>query len=64
MFDLPESTNLLSAGFNRYFIAYDDKPHNCLFATQVFGSPLKEGDALDVGYRPRSGTVFYGTDGK
>ncbi|KAF8832399.1 hypothetical protein HHX47_DHR1001793 [Lentinula edodes] len=79
MFDLPESTNVAIGlatkpypsfrlpGFNRYSIAYHsngDKSHNYPFTAQNFGSPLKEGDVLGVGYRPRSGTVFFTRNGR
>ncbi|KAF5390280.1 hypothetical protein D9757_002877 [Collybiopsis confluens] len=79
MFDLPESTNVAIGlatkpypsfrlpGFNRYSIAYHsngDKSHNYPFTAQSFGSSLKEGDVLGVGYRPRSGTVFFTRNGR
>ncbi|KAJ3750305.1 concanavalin A-like lectin/glucanase domain-containing protein [Lentinula detonsa] len=79
MFDLPESTNVAIGlatkpypsfrlpGFNRYSVAYHsngDKSHNYPFTAQNFGSPLKEGDVLGVGYRPRSGTVFFTRNGR
>ncbi|KIK71062.1 hypothetical protein GYMLUDRAFT_235438 [Collybiopsis luxurians FD-317 M1] len=79
MFDLPESTNVAIGlatkpypsfrlpGLNRYSIAYHsngDKSHNYPFTAQSFGSPLKEGDVLGVGYRPRSGTVFFTRNGR
>ncbi|KAG7099274.1 hypothetical protein E1B28_001133 [Marasmius oreades] len=79
MFDLPESTNVaigLSTkpyppfrlpGLNRYSIAYHsngDKSHNYPFTTTSFGSSLKEGDVLGIGYRPRSGTVFFTRNGR
>ncbi|ESK87891.1 endosome protein [Moniliophthora roreri MCA 2997] len=79
MFDLPEATNVaigLSTkpyppfrlpGLNRYSIAYHsngDKSHNYPFTATSFGSSLKEGDVLGIGYRPRSGTVFFTRNGR
>ncbi|KAE9411060.1 SPRY-domain-containing protein [Gymnopus androsaceus JB14] len=79
MFDLPESTNVAIGlatkpypsfrlpGFSRYSVAYHsngDKSHNYPFTAQTFGAPLKEGDVVGVGYRPRSGTVFFTRNGR
>jgi hypothetical protein len=38
--------------------------HNYPFTAQTYGPPLKEGDVLGVGYRPRSGTVFFTRNGR
>jgi SPRY domain len=79
MFDLPETTTVavgLSTkpypafrlpGLNRYSVAYHsngDKSHNYPFTATPFGPTLKEGDVLGVGYRPRSGTVFFTRNGR
>ncbi|KAL0580395.1 Protein ssh4 [Marasmius crinis-equi] len=79
MFDLPETTNVaigLSTkpyppfrlpGLSRYSVAYHsngDKSHNYPFTASSFGASLKEGDVLGVGYRPRSGTVFFTRNGR
>ncbi|KAJ3494672.1 hypothetical protein NLJ89_g10756 [Agrocybe chaxingu] len=79
MFDLPESTNVAVGlatkpyppfrlpGLNRYSVAYHstgDKSHNYPFTSAPFGPPLKEGDVLGVGYRPRTGTVFFTRNGR
>ncbi|KAF5374897.1 hypothetical protein D9758_000226 [Tetrapyrgos nigripes] len=79
MFDLPETTNVAVGlatkpyptfrlpGWNRYSAAYHssgDKSHNYPFTSTSFGSPLKEGDVLGIGYRPRSGTVFFTRNGR
>ncbi|KAK7463636.1 Protein ssh4 [Stygiomarasmius scandens] len=79
MFDLPESTNVAIGlatkpyptfrlpGWNRYSVAYHsngDKSYNYPFTATSFGSSLKEGDVLGVGYRPRSGTVFFTRNGR
>ncbi|THV04888.1 SPRY-domain-containing protein [Dendrothele bispora CBS 962.96] len=79
MFDLPESTNVAIGlatkpyptfrlpGWNRYSVAYHsdgDKSHNYPFTATSFGLSLKEGDVLGVGYRPRSGTVFFTRNGR
>ena len=79
MFDLPESTTVAVGlatkpyppfrlpGLNRYSIAYHsngDKSHNFPFTAAAFGPSLKEGDVLGVGYRPRTGTVFFTRNGR
>jgi hypothetical protein len=79
MFDLPESTTVAVGlatkpyppfrlpGLSRYSIAYHsngDKSHNYPFTAAPFGPSLKEGDVLGVGYRPRTGTVFFTRNGR
>lgn len=79
MFDLPETTTVAVGlatkpyppfrlpGHNRYSVAYHsngDKSHNYPFTSTPFGPPLKEGDVLGIGYRPRTGTVFYTRNGR
>ncbi|CAL1695948.1 unnamed protein product [Somion occarium] len=79
MFDLPETTNVAVGlatkpypsfrlpGFQRYSVGYHsngDKSHNYPFTATPFGSSLKEGDVLGVGYRPRTGTVFFTRNGR
>ncbi|GBE78271.1 SPRY-domain-containing protein [Sparassis crispa] len=79
MFDLPETTNVAVGlatkpypsfrlpGLSRYSVAYHssgDKSHNYPFTATPCGSPLKEGDVLGVGFRPRTGTVFFTKNGR
>lgn len=79
LFDLPETTsvsiglatkpypNFRLPGLNRFSVAYHssgDKSHNYPFNAMSFGSPLKEGDVVGVGYRPRHGTVFFTRNGR
>jgi len=79
MFDLPETTTVAVGlatkpypafrlpGICRYSVAYHsngDKSHNYPFTTAPFGPHLKEGDVLGVGYRPRTGTVFFTRNGR
>ncbi|KAL5534328.1 hypothetical protein ACEPAG_790 [Sanghuangporus baumii] len=79
MFDLPESTSVAIGlatkpypsfrlpGHSRFSVAYHsngDKSHNYPFTAQPYGTPLKEGDVLGVGYRPRTGTVFFTRNGR
>ncbi|KAI0318966.1 concanavalin A-like lectin/glucanase domain-containing protein [Amylostereum chailletii] len=79
MFDLPETTNVAVGlatkpyptfrlpGHGRFSVAYHsngDKPHNYPFTASTYSSSLKEGDVLGVGYRPRSGTVFFTRNGR
>jgi hypothetical protein len=79
MFDLPETTTVSVGlatkpyppfrlpGLSRHSVAYHsngDKSHNYPFTATPFGPLLKEGDVLGVGYRPRTGTVFYTRNGR
>lgn len=79
MFDLPPTTTVSVGlatkpypsfrlpGLNRFSIAYHsngDKSYNYPFTSTPYGAPLKEGDVLGVGYRPRSGTVFFTRNGR
>ncbi|EIN13680.1 SPRY-domain-containing protein [Punctularia strigosozonata HHB-11173 SS5] len=79
LFDLPEATNVAIGlatkpyppfrlpGLNRFSVAYHsngDKSYNWPFTSSTFGQQLKEGDVLGVGYRPRSGTVFFTRNGR
>ncbi|RPD82626.1 SPRY-domain-containing protein [Lentinus tigrinus ALCF2SS1-7] len=79
MFDLPETTNVAIGlatkpypwfrlpGLCRHSVAYHsngDKSHNFPFTATACGTSLKEGDVLGVGYRPRSGTVFFTKNGR
>ncbi|KII93223.1 hypothetical protein PLICRDRAFT_101040 [Plicaturopsis crispa FD-325 SS-3] len=79
MFDLPETTTVAVGlatkpyppfrlpGLNRYSVGYHsngDKSHNYPFTATPFGPSLKEGDVLGVGYRPRTGTVFFTRNGR
>lgn len=40
------------------------KCHNYPFAAQSYGPPYVQGDVIGVGYRPRTGTVFFTRNGK
>ncbi|KAI0002012.1 concanavalin A-like lectin/glucanase domain-containing protein [Russula vinacea] len=79
MFDLPESTNVAVGlatkpfphfclpGHCRYSVAYHsngDKTYNYPFTATPLAPSLKEGDVIGVGYRPRSGTVFFTRNGR
>ena len=79
MFDLPESTSVAIGlatkpypifrlpGHNKFSVAYHsngEKSHNFPFLAQSYGPTLKEGDVLGVGYRPRTGTVFFTKNGR
>jgi SPRY domain len=79
MFDLPESTNVAVGlatkpyphfrlpGHCRYSVAYHsngDKTYNYPFTATPLAPSLKEGDVVGVGYRPRSGTVFFTRNGR
>lgn len=55
-------------GWSRYSVAYfasdGFKSHNYPFTASSHGPPLNEGDVLGVGYRPRTGTVFFTRNGR
>ncbi|KAK4686522.1 Ran-binding protein 9/10, partial [Tremellales sp. Uapishka_1] len=55
-------------GWNKYSVAYfasdGFKSHNYPFTGASYGPPLAEGDVLGVGYRPRTGTVFFTRNGR
>lgn len=70
-FTLYPKTNVAESsetGWNRYSVGYhsDDgfKSHSFPFTATSYGPPLLEGDTLGVGYRPRTGTVFFTRNGK
>lgn len=56
------------AGWNKhsvgYFSADGFKSYNYPFTATSYGPPLKEGDVLGVGYKPRNGTVFFTRNGR
>ncbi len=47
-----------------YFSSDGFKCHNYPFTAASYGPPLAEGDVLGVGYRPRTGTVFFTRNGR
>lgn len=54
-------------GTCKYSVAYDSNgqaSYNYPFTAHPIGTPLLEGDVLGVGYKPRTGTVFYTRNGK
>ncbi|WVQ83183.1 hypothetical protein IAT38_005322 [Cryptococcus sp. DSM 104549] len=55
-------------GWNKHSVAYfatdGFKSHNYPFTASSYGPPLAEGDVLGVGYRPRTGTVFFTRNGR
>ncbi|ODN79536.1 hypothetical protein, variant [Cryptococcus amylolentus CBS 6039] len=55
-------------GWNKHSVAYfasdGFKSHDFPFTASSYGPPLAEGDVLGVGYRPRTGTVFFTRNGR
>lgn len=54
-------------GYHRYSVAYDSmglKRINQPFSAPHYGPPLQQGDVVGVGYRTRTGTVFFTRNGK
>ncbi|CAO1638152.1 unnamed protein product [Parajaminaea phylloscopi] len=80
MFTKPESTNISLGlatkpypsfrmpGWSKYSVGYFSqdgfKSHNYPFAAQSYGPAYLQGDVIGVGYRPRTGTVFFTRNGK
>ncbi|BGP33980.1 Protein ssh4 [Rhodotorula toruloides] len=80
MFEKPEGTNVSVGlatkpypsfrlpGLSRYSVGYHSadgfKSHSFPFTSTSYGPPLLEGDVLGVGYRPRSGLIFFTRNGK
>ncbi|GKZ30668.1 Rsp5p-dependent ubiquitination, sorting of cargo proteins at the multivesicular body [Aspergillus brasiliensis] len=54
-------------GFHKTSVAYQStghRRHNQPFAPTPYGPQLLQGDVIGVGYRPRSGTIFFTRNGK
>lgn len=54
-------------GYHRTSVAYQTTGHrryNQPFTPSSYGPPLTQGDVVGVGYRPRSGTIFFTRNGK
>lgn len=54
-------------GLHKYSLAYLSTGHrrfNQPFAATTYGVPYVQGDVVGVGYRPRTGTVFFTRNGK
>ncbi|ORY71944.1 endosomal spry domain protein [Pseudomassariella vexata] len=79
IYDKPETT-LLSIGmatkpyplfrlpgFHKYSVAYTSTGYrrfNQPFNPTSYGPPIVQGDVIGVGYRPRTGTIFFTRNGK
>ncbi|KAJ5131299.1 SPla/RYanodine receptor SPRY [Penicillium bovifimosum] len=79
IYDKPESTMVAIGvttkpyplfrmpGFHKTSVAYQSTGHRRLnqpFTPTPYGPPLLQGDVIGVGYRPRSGTIFFTRNGK
>ncbi|PWN27846.1 SPRY-domain-containing protein, partial [Jaminaea rosea] len=80
MFSKPASTNISLGlatkpypsfrlpGWSKHSVGFFSqdgfKCHNYPFAAQSYGPSYVQGDVIGVGYRPRTGTVFYTRNGK
>ncbi|KAJ5359315.1 Protein ssh4 [Penicillium cataractarum] len=79
IYDKPESTMIgiglttkpyplfRMPGFHKTSVAYEStghRRHNQPFTPTPYGPPLHQGDVIGVGYRPRSGTIFFTRNGK
>ncbi|KAJ5883323.1 Protein ssh4 [Penicillium subrubescens] len=79
IYDKPESTMIgiglttkpyplfRMPGFHKTSVAYQStghRRHNQPFTPTPYGPPLLQGDVIGIGYRPRSGTIFFTRNGK
>ncbi|KAI1496762.1 concanavalin A-like lectin/glucanase domain-containing protein [Biscogniauxia marginata] len=54
-------------GYHKYSIAYTStgaRRYNQPFTPTLYGPPYVQGDVIGVGYRPRTGTIFFTRNGK
>jgi len=54
-------------GFHKYSVAYQSTGHrryNQPFSKTSYGPPFVQGDVIGVGYRPRTGAIFFTRNGK
>ncbi|KAF2266445.1 SPRY domain-containing protein [Lojkania enalia] len=79
IYDKPETTNIAIGlttkpyplfrlpGFHKYSIAYMSygaRRYNQPFIPTTYGPTFVQGDVIGVGYRPRTGTIFFTRNGK
>lgn len=80
MFTKPDTTNIALGlatkpypsfrmpGWSKYSVGFFSqdgfKSHNYPFSAQSYGPAYVQGDVIGVGYRPRTGTVFFTRNGK
>ena len=79
LYDKPESTTVSVGvttkpyplfrmpGLHKYSIAYyssGQRRYNQPFTGTTYGPPFVQGDVVGVGYRPRTGTIFFTRNGK
>jgi hypothetical protein len=58
---------LTSSGYHKSSISYmsnGNRRHNQPFAPSAYGPAYVQGDVIGVGYRPRTGTLFFTRNGK
>ncbi|KAI1818130.1 ssh-4 [Poronia punctata] len=54
-------------GYHKYSVAYTStgaRRYNQPFTPTPYGPPIVQGDVIGVGYRPRTGTIFYTRNGR
>ncbi|KAF2120161.1 concanavalin A-like lectin/glucanase domain-containing protein [Lophiotrema nucula] len=79
IYDKPDATNIAIGvttkpyplfrlpGYHKYSIAYmshGSRRHNQPFTPTPYGPAYVQGDVIGVGYRPRTGTLFFTRNGK
>lgn len=67
MLSSQHATNSTAVGFHKYSVAYTSTGHrrfNQPFNPTSYGPPIVQGDVIGIGYRPRTGTIFFTRNGK
>lgn len=79
IYDKPDNTNIAIGvttkpyplfrlpGFHKYsisYMSYGSRRHNQPFTPTSYGPAYVQGDVIGVGYRPRTGTIFFTRNGK
>ncbi|EPE09707.1 spry domain-containing protein [Ophiostoma piceae UAMH 11346] len=64
IFDKPENTLLRFHKFSAAYLSNGTRRFNQPFRPTPYGPQCVQGDVIGVGYRPRSGTIFFTRNGK
>jgi hypothetical protein len=62
-----DHTELTTTGFHKFSVAYlsnGTRRYNQPFNGTLYGPHIVQGDVIGVGYRPRTGTIFFTRNGK
>jgi hypothetical protein len=67
LYDMKHVIDMSMIGWHRYSVAYTSTGHrryNQPFTPTNYGPAYVQGDVIGVGYRPRTGTIFFTRNGK